>query len=418
MINVFIDTSIFVAEGYVKGKSIATLFEAAQEEKIHILMPDITEYEIRRHLHEDVEKKSGRGHTEELKKSFMYAVGDLRKHIESLMAVDVDSLTEMVEKELDLQFSRADIERLSLPKGFDFAEILEDYKALKAPFSTKKKSEFPDAVALRQLEVWCKSNNETCVLLASDPDFKAYKSDCLEHKNLSEFVASLEEYEKMISPEKLSTLFAASKESMEEGIRSWIYEQYDDESLYVDYLLIVDIHDTTIKNVNVTWDEPLKWIGKEQGCLYYKTYASIVTSISVSHPDYETGYYDSEDQRWFFLNENVTDHLEGRIRIPVIIAYFYGVEEMHLESINNDDSLKHADLMESLVTTGERDFGDDDFEVDHMICPNCGAAVIIKEYSFPAVKIRMDEVDVFCPKCKQLLCTKPANNHYLAELLD
>lgn len=52
MINVFIDTSIFVAEGYVKGKSIATLFDAAQEEKIRILMPDITEYEIRRHLHE------------------------------------------------------------------------------------------------------------------------------------------------------------------------------------------------------------------------------------------------------------------------------------------------------------------------------------------------------------------------------
>lgn len=60
----------------------------------------------------------------------------------------------------------------------------------------------------------------------------------------------------------------------------------------------------------------------------------------------------------------------------------------------------------------------DDFEVDHMICPNCGAAVIIKEYSFPAVKIKMDEIDVFCSKCKQLLCTKPADNHYLAELLD
>ena len=76
------------------------------------------------------------------------------------------------------------------------------------------------------------------------------------------------------------------------------------------------------------------------------------------------------------------------------------------------------DFPESLVTTGERDFGDDDFEVDHMICPNSGAAVIIKEYSFPVVKIRMDKMDIFCPKCKRLLCTKPANNHYLAELLD
>jgi hypothetical protein len=34
MINVFIDTSIFVAEGYVKGKGIVTLFDAAEEAKI------------------------------------------------------------------------------------------------------------------------------------------------------------------------------------------------------------------------------------------------------------------------------------------------------------------------------------------------------------------------------------------------
>lgn len=60
MINVFIDTSIFVSEGYVKGKGIATLFDAAQEEKIRIFMPDITEYKIRRHLHKDVKNKSGR----------------------------------------------------------------------------------------------------------------------------------------------------------------------------------------------------------------------------------------------------------------------------------------------------------------------------------------------------------------------
>lgn len=78
MINVFIDTSIFVAEGYAKGKSIATLFDAVQEEKIRILMPDITEYEIRRHLREDVKNESGRGQAKDLKKSFMYAIGDLR----------------------------------------------------------------------------------------------------------------------------------------------------------------------------------------------------------------------------------------------------------------------------------------------------------------------------------------------------
>lgn len=116
MINVFIDTSIFVSEGYVKGKSIATLFEAAWEEKINILMPDITEHEIRKHLRMDVVKKSGRGATDDLKKSFMYAVDDLRPHIEKLMTVEIEALTTMVEKELDKQFKRANIERLPFTK--------------------------------------------------------------------------------------------------------------------------------------------------------------------------------------------------------------------------------------------------------------------------------------------------------------
>lgn len=109
MINVFIDTSIFVSEGYVKGKSIATLFEAAWEEKINILMPDIIEHEIREHLRMDVAKKSGRGATEDLKKSFLYTIDDLRPHIEKLMSVGIGALVVMIENELDNRFNRANV---------------------------------------------------------------------------------------------------------------------------------------------------------------------------------------------------------------------------------------------------------------------------------------------------------------------
>lgn len=48
-----------MSEGFVKGKSIATLLEAAREEKIRILMPEITEHEVRKHLHEEVKKSNG-----------------------------------------------------------------------------------------------------------------------------------------------------------------------------------------------------------------------------------------------------------------------------------------------------------------------------------------------------------------------
>ena len=153
MINVFIDTSIFVAEGYVKGKGIATLFDAAEEAKIQILLPDITEHEIRSHLRMDVNKNPGTGKVRDLKKSFMYAVSGLRAHIDELLKVEVDTLIADVEEELDGLLKNASVVRLPLPKDLDMNLIMEKYKSLEPPFSEKKKAEFPDAIALQTIVV-------------------------------------------------------------------------------------------------------------------------------------------------------------------------------------------------------------------------------------------------------------------------
>lgn len=58
----------------------------------------------------------------------MYALDDLRAHIEALMAVYAISLIERVEDELDHQLYRADIERLPLSDDIDLKDIVDDYK--------------------------------------------------------------------------------------------------------------------------------------------------------------------------------------------------------------------------------------------------------------------------------------------------
>lgn len=416
MINVFIDTSVFVAEGFVKGKSIATLFEAAREEKIHILMPDITEHEVRRHLAEEVEIHSGTKQVEKLKTSYMYALSTLRAHIEKLMEVTVESLLVDVESELDKYFKLAKIERLPLQKDLDFVAIVEDYKALKPPFSEKKKYEFPDAIVLKQLDEWCTKHNDKCFILATDPDLKSYKSERLEYKDLSDFVASLEEYEKMVSQEKLRTVFEKSREQIEKNIQEWVYEQYEDDTLYIDHLLIEDIHGSYINKVDVEWNEPFKWVGKEDGSLFYKTYAYITAAIAVSHPDYDSGYYDSEDGRWFFIDEKVTDYLEGRIRVPVTLEYLYVDEDMELESINNNSDMAHSDILESIVSTGKRDYDDDGFEIDHEMCPHCKTEVIVYEYDYGGNNKKKE--DIICPRCHKVICTLEEAGYYRTELYE
>lgn len=417
MINVFIDTSIFISECFVKGKSISTLFEAAWDEKIHILLPDITECEVRRHLKEEVENRSGIGVPEKLKKSYMYAASELRPLIDKLLAVDAEKLVPMVEKELDKQLDRAHVERLVVQKDFDITGIIEKYKTYQPPFSEKKNKEFPDAIVLQQLEQWCKEHNDKCVLLSTDSDLKAYKSKWLEYKELSDFISSLEDYEKLITQEKLTSVFQSSKEALMKRIKDWAYEQYDDDTLYINRLLIEDVHYSSINKVEVQLDENLKWEAKGVGCLFYKTYANIVVSIEVSHPDYDTGYYDSEDQQWFFIDDQVVDYFEGRIRVPVSIEYIYSTDEMLVDSINNDAELTHTEVEETLVSMGTRQlFDEEDFEVDQEICPHCGAKVMVYEY--PVGVGNKEKEEILCPKCHNVICERTSNGYFRTELAD
>ncbi len=417
MINVFIDTSIFIAECFVKGKSISTLFEAAFDEKIHILLPDITECEVRRHLREDVEKRSGVSVPEKLKKSYMYAASELRLLIDKLLAVDVEKLFPMVEKELDKQFSRANVERLIVQKDFDITGIIEKYKTYQPPFSEKKNKEFPDAIVLQQLEQWCKEHNDKCVLLSTDSDLKAYKSEWLEYKELPDFISSLEDYETLISQEKLMSVFQSSREAIEKKIKDWAYEQYDDDTLYINRLLIEDVHYSSINKVEVQLDDALKWEAKGVGCLFYKTYANIVVSIEVSHPDYDTGFYDSEDQQWYFIDDRVVDYFEGRIRVPVSIEYIYSTDEMLVDSVNNDAELSHTEVEDTLVSMGSRQyFDEEEFDVDQETCPYCGAKVMVFEY--PGGVGNKEKEEILCPKCHKVICEKTTNGYFKTELMN
>ena len=348
MINVFIDTSIFVAEGYVKGRSITTLFDAAQDEKIRILLPDVTDFEIQRHLHEDVMKYHGRNHVKELRRSFMYAVDECMAHIEALAEIDEETIEAKVKEKLNAHLSGKGVLRLTLSEGFDIRKVMDKYHSSTAPFSSKKKSEFPDAIALQMLEDWCADNAETCIVLSHDPDLKSYSSPFLEYKELSDFVASLEgKYEEVVSPKKLKTIFAASKYTIEKVLTDWVRDAYDDFTLY--YGVADEVEYYEIGDVSIEWERQMVWNGRKDGCLFYKTFANVVTKIEVRHRNFDTAFYDSEDDKWFFDEEDdIITPVEGRLRLPVLIAYAYGNDTMSIESINNKEPLSRVELEASM----------------------------------------------------------------------
>lgn len=46
MENIFIDTSVYKREGYIKGSTIRTLFDLVKKGMIRILMPELTRIEV------------------------------------------------------------------------------------------------------------------------------------------------------------------------------------------------------------------------------------------------------------------------------------------------------------------------------------------------------------------------------------
>ena len=366
----------------------------------------------------DVEKNPGTGKVKDLKKSFMYAVSELRAHIDEMLKVEVDTLVADVEKELDKLFYQACVVRLPLPKDLDMSLIMEKYKALEPPFSEKKKAEFPDAIALQTLELWCKKHVDTCIILATDPDLQSYKSQYLEYKDFPEFIASLTDYEKFVTKEKLHTVLFSTIPTLKTNVRKWAYEQYDDSSFYPYLLQIEDIHDYTIGEISVKFDDELQFIGKGYSSLSYKIYANIVVPIEVYHPDYNTGYYDSEDQQWYFINENIGNTMEARLRVPIAINYYYGVEDMELDSINNDERLSLSDKSGAVVQIGEKEYFNEDIDIEHEVCPHCGAEMLVHEINSHHVLGHKEKEDVICPKCHKVVCSDKTNGYFKTELIE
>jgi hypothetical protein len=59
---------------------------------------------------------------------------------------------------------------VNVPLVSDVKGVLEDYFAKRPPFSTKKKSEFTDAISIASIRSWCRQHNSTVYIVSDDPD--------------------------------------------------------------------------------------------------------------------------------------------------------------------------------------------------------------------------------------------------------
>jgi ketosteroid isomerase-like protein len=199
-----IDTNLIQAAGYNFAQGALHQLPKQLPESVGLQLPEIVVSEIVKHRMESVHKahKLLESAADGLHRLTTIDVSEVRGSIERLNAINAATLwfTQQV-NDYAVQCRGA-----VLPTaGADAVESLfADYFAQKSPFglSEKKKSEFPDAMCLWQLEQYAK-DNDTIGIIASDD------------KGWKQFAAESEMLYCAGSIDELTALFAATNEHAE-----------------------------------------------------------------------------------------------------------------------------------------------------------------------------------------------------------
>jgi PIN domain-containing protein len=167
---VFIDTQALRRARFDwSGRSLSKLAEFAKRGQLHLLVTDVTVKEVKSQLGELLTEASS----------------SLNKHSRILEQLGASAAIERVRDQTSAlstleaafeQFLRV-TQAVNVTLISDVKGILDDYFARRPPFSSKKKAEFPDAISIASLRLWCEKNNATTYVVSEDPDLQACCSD-------------------------------------------------------------------------------------------------------------------------------------------------------------------------------------------------------------------------------------------------
>lgn len=171
-----IDTSVFDRYGCNLESPTLSAVGSLAPHHLSLLMSDIVLGEVRNHLIRD-----GRAAVDSARKS-LRMIEKSRRPVEGAIAAAAEHLQldadlaleadERIERFLDL--TKAEV--LGASEWLDAGELVDRYITASAPFEVagSKKSEFPDAIALIQLERWGLRRESHVLAISTDDDWRRF----------------------------------------------------------------------------------------------------------------------------------------------------------------------------------------------------------------------------------------------------
>jgi len=324
--TVFIDSSVFISQNFLNGTVIKTFLNPDYKGYFDIVLPKLTVNEIKanfkRRAERAIEKhgqlinnKSLDEHGKKINIDVLKnseVARDLIKRMPKL-AVLVEEFSENLDKTL----ANANVTILDYPT-IDTSNIFDDYFNARPPFGTAdKKSEFPDAFAISQIEQYGKDTGKSILIFSDDKDF---------HSRLSESVTIVKDYKAFIEEllgfsrlTKLEEIIEKKGMDLDKYVTAWLEDELNDESIYTDIVNYMEIYDITINSTEII-DRKFNTVGGDKETFKVEAILEITIDVSVQVDDEDTGIFDSEDKVMLF-REQTDVAVEQTVEIPVLLSF-------------------------------------------------------------------------------------------------
>lgn len=350
--HIFIDTSVFQAEGFLKESSrVSKLFDLAAKGHLTILLPEITKEEWRKHFCEATLLP-----VDEFKRRMMImgSPKELSKAVEVISTIDGEATSTAV---FDSSIAKAKIQIIGYDYCNDVEGVFKKYFNCEKPFGKKgKQKEFPDAFVLSALEQYAKKNHiENIILLSHDSDMIDYQSDVLIQKGIGEYldeivkeIAETSEAEKR-DIEKLYAYFHKGEFPFSAHLKEQLTDYLLDYSVYDNRVQWQEIEDVTIKNEVAisSSDKNIQLTEINKKYIEAICFVDVDAIVDVEYVDESMSYWDSEENNYLF-KEYKTSEVDISASIKLTIRMDRTELDMDQDPAVELREIEYRDLQEAI----------------------------------------------------------------------
>jgi hypothetical protein len=338
MDTIFIDTSIFESNNFLESKRIKEVYKLAERGDIKVVLPRLTYDEIINRISKNIDEVDSKLQKYRNDTRILRNIPSLSDKFEP---IDTESVKNEFNGIIDSKFREANIEIIDYPT-LNIEEIFKSYFDKKFPFGNGgKKSEFPDAFALKTIELWAEGKGIKILAFSKDNDMLNYKSKHLEiiedfEAYLSEKIKEIEGVKHKKRLDQIEDIIKNKSTEIQEEIKNWVENQLDDNSKYNEYSNYYEIHDLTIIEVN-TDIEDYKIMNVSEDYISVELNVWINYKVEIIIDDEEYMYKDDDTKDWIFLETK-----------PVLVDEIRYINTELIFDIESDDDTVYEPEIETI----------------------------------------------------------------------